>query len=79
MQEMLIPASKVGLVIGRGGDTIKQLQVDSRHRFRSMGGGALAQGSDVTARGEMCLTADITVGSADRAFDLTRVLLKFVQ
>lgn len=27
MQEMLIPASKVGLVIGRGGDTIKQLQV----------------------------------------------------
>lgn len=30
VQEMLIPASKVGLVIGRGGDTIKQLQV----RFR---------------------------------------------
>lgn len=27
VQEMLIPASKVGLVIGRGGDTIKQLQV----------------------------------------------------
>ncbi|XP_045081756.1 far upstream element-binding protein 3 isoform X2 [Coregonus clupeaformis] len=26
VQEMLIPASKVGLVIGRGGDTIKQLQ-----------------------------------------------------
>lgn len=38
VQEMLIPASKVGLVIGRGGDTIKQLQVDSRHRFRSTGG-----------------------------------------
>lgn len=29
VQEMLIPASKVGLVIGRGGDTIKQLQVAS--------------------------------------------------
>lgn len=29
VQEMLIPASKVGLVIGRGGDTIKQLQVRS--------------------------------------------------
>lgn len=30
VQEMLIPASKVGLVIGRGGDTIKQLQVIDR-------------------------------------------------
>lgn len=30
VQEMLIPASKVGLVIGRGGDTIKQLQVRRR-------------------------------------------------
>lgn len=27
IQEILIPASKVGLVIGKGGDTIKQLQV----------------------------------------------------
>ncbi|XP_016120415.1 far upstream element-binding protein 3-like, partial [Sinocyclocheilus grahami] len=26
IQEILIPASKVGLVIGKGGDTIKQLQ-----------------------------------------------------
>lgn len=26
-QDVLIPASKVGLVIGKGGDTIKQLQV----------------------------------------------------
>lgn len=34
VQEMLIPASKVGLVIGRGGDTIKQLQVGTR-RSRS--------------------------------------------
>uniref|UniRef100_A0A672PV24 Far upstream element-binding protein 3-like n=1 Tax=Sinocyclocheilus grahami TaxID=75366 RepID=A0A672PV24_SINGR len=29
VQEILIPASKVGLVIGKGGDTIKQLQVCS--------------------------------------------------
>jgi far upstream element-binding protein len=27
IQELLIPASKVGLVIGKGGETIKQLQV----------------------------------------------------
>lgn len=27
VQEILIPASKVGLVIGKGGETIKQLQV----------------------------------------------------
>ncbi|OCT57562.1 hypothetical protein XELAEV_18003343mg [Xenopus laevis] len=29
VQEILIPASKVGLVIGKGGETIKQLQVRS--------------------------------------------------
>uniref|UniRef100_A0AAR2J186 K Homology domain-containing protein n=1 Tax=Pygocentrus nattereri TaxID=42514 RepID=A0AAR2J186_PYGNA len=29
IQEILIPASKVGLVIGKGGDTIKQLQVET--------------------------------------------------
>lgn len=27
MQEMMIPAGKAGLVIGKGGETIKQLQV----------------------------------------------------
>lgn len=27
VQEILIPASKAGLVIGKGGETIKQLQV----------------------------------------------------
>ena len=27
IQQMLIPANKVGLVIGKGGETIKQLQV----------------------------------------------------
>ncbi|KAL0202788.1 hypothetical protein M9458_000806, partial [Cirrhinus mrigala] len=26
MQEMIIPAGKAGLVIGKGGETIKQLQ-----------------------------------------------------
>lgn len=27
MHEMIIPAGKAGLIIGRGGETIKQLQV----------------------------------------------------
>lgn len=27
VQEILVPASKAGLVIGKGGETIKQLQV----------------------------------------------------
>lgn len=27
MQEMIIPAGKAGLIIGKGGETIKQLQV----------------------------------------------------
>ena len=27
MQEMMIPAGKAGLIIGKGGETIKQLQV----------------------------------------------------
>lgn len=30
VQELMIPAGKAGLVIGKGGETIKQLQV--RHR-----------------------------------------------
>lgn len=29
MHEMIIPAGKAGLIIGRGGETIKQLQVRS--------------------------------------------------
>lgn len=28
MQEMIIPAGKAGLIIGKGGETIKQLQVE---------------------------------------------------
>lgn len=27
MQEIIIPAGKAGLIIGKGGETIKQLQV----------------------------------------------------
>ena len=30
MQEMIIPAGKAGLIIGKGGETIKQLQVGLR-------------------------------------------------
>lgn len=30
VQEIMVPASKAGLVIGKGGETIKQLQV--RHK-----------------------------------------------
>lgn len=30
MQEMIIPAGKAGLIIGKGGETIKQLQVRIR-------------------------------------------------
>lgn len=30
MQEMIIPAGKAGLIIGKGGETIKQLQVEFR-------------------------------------------------
>lgn len=30
MQEMIIPAGKAGLIIGKGGETIKQLQVMRR-------------------------------------------------
>lgn len=29
MQEMIIPAGKAGLIIGKGGETIKQLQVST--------------------------------------------------
>lgn len=30
MQEIIIPAGKAGLIIGKGGETIKQLQVRRR-------------------------------------------------
>lgn len=32
MQEMVIPAGKAGLIIGKGGETIKQLQVCKMHQ-----------------------------------------------
>ncbi len=31
MQEMIVPAGKAGLIIGKGGETIKQLQVELVH------------------------------------------------
>lgn len=33
MQEMIIPAGKAGLIIGKGGETIKQLQVRHSGHF----------------------------------------------
>lgn len=33
MQEMIIPAGKAGLIIGKGGETIKQLQVRLQRPF----------------------------------------------
>ena len=36
IQQILIPANKVGLVIGKGGDTIKQLQVGCQTVIRSV-------------------------------------------
>lgn len=38
IQEILIPASKVGLVIGKGGETIKQLQVRDSWPSSASGG-----------------------------------------
>lgn len=35
MQEMIIPAGKAGLIIGKGGETIKQLQVKRCGHFYS--------------------------------------------
>lgn len=36
MQEMIIPAGKAGLIIGKGGETIKQLQVTMQHSVIQM-------------------------------------------
>lgn len=37
MQEMIIPAGKAGLIIGKGGETIKQLQVRiTEHLIRAL-------------------------------------------
>ncbi|XP_008401017.2 far upstream element-binding protein 3-like [Poecilia reticulata] len=50
VQEMLIPASKVGLVIGRGGDTIKQLQERAGVKMMMIQDGPLPTGADKPLR-----------------------------
>ncbi|KAG7480447.1 hypothetical protein MATL_G00056160 [Megalops atlanticus] len=48
--EMLIPASKVGLVIGKGGDTIKQLQERTGVKMVMIQDGPLPTGADKPLR-----------------------------
>ncbi|CAN9512893.1 unnamed protein product [Ophioblennius macclurei] len=50
VQEMLIPASKVGLVIGRGGDTIKQLQERAGVKMMMIQEGPMPTGADKPLR-----------------------------
>uniref|UniRef100_A0A2K5CMG0 Far upstream element binding protein 3 n=2 Tax=Platyrrhini TaxID=9479 RepID=A0A2K5CMG0_AOTNA len=50
IQEILIPASKVGLVIGRGGDTIKQLQERTGVKMVMIQDGPLPTGADKPLR-----------------------------
>ncbi|KAM9428837.1 far upstream element-binding protein 3-like isoform 1-T1 [Salvelinus alpinus] len=50
VQEMLIPASKVGLVIGRGGDTIKQLQERMGVKMMMIQDGPMPTGADKPLR-----------------------------
>uniref|UniRef100_A0A3Q0R9C5 K Homology domain-containing protein n=1 Tax=Amphilophus citrinellus TaxID=61819 RepID=A0A3Q0R9C5_AMPCI len=50
VQEMLIPASKVGLVIGRGGDTIKQLQERAGVKMMMIQDGPMPTGADKPLR-----------------------------
>uniref|UniRef100_A0A6Q2ZM01 K Homology domain-containing protein n=1 Tax=Esox lucius TaxID=8010 RepID=A0A6Q2ZM01_ESOLU len=50
VQEMLIPASKVGLVIGRGGDTIKQLQERIGVKMMMIQDGPMPTGADKPLR-----------------------------
>ncbi|MFT7813714.1 far upstream element-binding protein 3-like [Arapaima gigas] len=50
VQEMLIPASKVGLVIGKGGDTIKQLQERTGVKMMMIQDGPLPTGADKPLR-----------------------------
>lgn len=44
VQEIMIPAGKAGLVIGKGGETIKQLQVRGGVEDRTSGGSSLPFG-----------------------------------
>ncbi|KAL4609409.1 far upstream element-binding protein 3-like [Arapaima gigas] len=50
VQEVLIPASKVGLVIGKGGDTIKQLQERTGVKMIMIQDGPLPTGADKPLR-----------------------------
>uniref|UniRef100_A0A5F7ZPT1 Far upstream element binding protein 3 n=1 Tax=Macaca mulatta TaxID=9544 RepID=A0A5F7ZPT1_MACMU len=50
IQEILIPASKVGLVIGRGGETIKQLQERTGVKMVMIQDGPLPTGADKPLR-----------------------------
>ncbi|KAJ8285659.1 hypothetical protein GJAV_G00029480 [Gymnothorax javanicus] len=50
VQEMLIPASKVGLVIGKGGDTIKQLQERTGVKMIMIQDGPMPTGADKPLR-----------------------------
>uniref|UniRef100_A0A674D7J7 Far upstream element-binding protein 3-like n=1 Tax=Salmo trutta TaxID=8032 RepID=A0A674D7J7_SALTR len=50
VHEMLIPASKVGLVIGRGGDTIKQLQERIGVKMMMIQDGPMPTGADKPLR-----------------------------
>lgn len=50
IQELLIPASKVGLVIGKGGETIKQLQERTGVKMVMIQDGPLPTGTDKPLR-----------------------------
>ncbi|KAJ8413883.1 hypothetical protein AAFF_G00064810 [Aldrovandia affinis] len=50
VQEILIPASKVGLVIGKGGDTIKQLQERTGVKMIMIQDGPMPTGADKPLR-----------------------------
>ncbi|XP_061881268.1 far upstream element-binding protein 3-like isoform X2 [Entelurus aequoreus] len=50
VHEMLIPASKVGLVIGRGGETIKQLQERAGVKMMMIQDGPMPTGADKPLR-----------------------------
>ncbi|XP_053551745.1 far upstream element-binding protein 3 isoform X2 [Bombina bombina] len=50
VQEILIPASKVGLVIGKGGETIKQLQEKTGVKMIMIQDGPLPTGADKPLR-----------------------------
>ncbi|XP_055964901.1 far upstream element-binding protein 3 isoform X2 [Sorex fumeus] len=50
VQELLIPASKVGLVIGKGGETIKQLQERTGVKMVMIQDGPLPTGADKPLR-----------------------------